>query len=834
MGIPFVAQLGFAEVDSSGPIVALAGTTDAAVQYYRLIQSVNGVITIPDNTKHKKIILDVNGKTIGGGGPSPIIHNNDSIELTLRGSGFITSSGSLPFSGSGTGSATVDSATQGLGSTGSVVIATSDNTPKYPNVDSDAQLVQRRVTNISWYNYGSSYYPYHYYPDYYSGSPADDKPHHYTHTEVNNGEYTGGSTYFTQMARLIGDVNPGGTSANSSSIWSGSNHLDPGYLIIVVPYNGVTVELQLPPSNQISSNTYTPSQSHPYTHVSVYNANQGFNFTSGSGTGVLTRTIVTSGGVSGELPIPAGSPKETKYEWAVSPSGNSAFTIVAHFLTAQNNAIYTSTNGWSNAINGLFFGLGSAFSPLPSGTRFRMPLKGTYVKGKKAVVQNNNDNSINFSVDGGADSSVPANDSATVANLTATAESWSFSGEKPTDTSVDQTSGIAVGISAVNIDTENQTVALDWVDNPLGFSDGNSDRRNGGWIPRIPSGMSFIMNDGTVYAGGTYCSINIASSGPGLTPYMTQAHVTELFGSNGSKLSLSGVSPHGVLGGTFSNLTTATFSSGAANQFYEILIPGNTAGYTTSLRYYSSGAVIFRDHVSVTAGNGSGQITSGTVSGVKKRIVGTKFINNTGVILSNFTSGGSTPSTLAVADSAIIETAGLTAFSATQPSVNSAGNPLAPAAAFTGTGVSNNDSGTPIDGVDLTAFTGTINSIRSGAAPSTTYVVTVAAKASYDSGSANAFYIDGVERPTLALTEGNTYFFIQSDASNAGGGTHPLRFSTTANGTHGGGTEYTTGVTTVGTLGTLGAYTKITVAVGAPTLYYYCSNHSNMGGQLNT
>ena len=173
-------------------------------------------------------------------------------------------------------------------------------------------------------------------------------------------------------------------------------------------------------------------------------------------------------------------------------------------------------------------------------------------------------------------------------------------------------------------------------------------------------------------------------------------------------------------------------------------------------------------------------------------------------------------------------------FTGTVPQENTAGDPLAPAVPITGTGVSNNDSGRPVDGIDLTSFTGTLNSIRSGAAPSTTYVVTVAAKGSYDSGSANAFYIDGVERPTLTLTEGNTYFFIQSDASNAAGGSHPLRFSTTANGTHGSGSEYTTGVTVVGTPGTLGAYTKITVAASAPTLYYYCSNHSNMGGQLNT
>ena len=73
--------------------------------------------------------------------------------------------------------------------------------------------------------------------------------------------------------------------------------------------------------------------------------------------------------------------------------------------------------------------------------------------------------------------------------------------------------------------------------------------------------------------------------------------------------------------------------------------------------------------------------------------------------------------------------------------------------------------------------------------------------------------------------------FDQSDSSNAG---HPLRFSTTANGTHGGGTEYTTGVTVTGTPGQAGAKTTIVVAASAPTLYYYCNVHSGMGGQANT
>ena len=99
-------------------------------------------------------------------------------------------------------------------------------------------------------------------------------------------------------------------------------------------------------------------------------------------------------------------------------------------------------------------------------------------------------------------------------------------------------------------------------------------------------------------------------------------------------------------------------------------------------------------------------------------------------------------------------------------------------------------------------------------------------------GSGNKYYIDGGgPAPTISLTEGKTYRFDQSDSSNS---SHPLRFSTTSGGSHGGGSEYTTGVTTNGTPGSSGAYTEITVASDAPTLYYYCSSHSGMGGQLNT
>ena len=87
--------------------------------------------------------------------------------------------------------------------------------------------------------------------------------------------------------------------------------------------------------------------------------------------------------------------------------------------------------------------------------------------------------------------------------------------------------------------------------------------------------------------------------------------------------------------------------------------------------------------------------------------------------------------------------------------------------------------------------------------------------------SGGRYFIDGDEQATLTLYEGTTYTF--NNLSHVDG--HPFRFSTTAPST----SDYTTGVTNPGTATVTFTPTSTTPSI----LYYYCAQHSGMGGQIN-
>ena len=99
----------------------------------------------------------------------------------------------------------------------------------------------------------------------------------------------------------------------------------------------------------------------------------------------------------------------------------------------------------------------------------------------------------------------------------------------------------------------------------------------------------------------------------------------------------------------------------------------------------------------------------------------------------------------------------------------------------------------------------------------------------------NKFAFDGVIHDQLLLTLAQTYKFKPSPTDLFTN--HPLRFSVTSDGTHNGGIQYNTGVTTTNTgdimlslpsslNNTTNLYTN---DASNAKIYYYCGSHSNMG-----
>lgn len=106
----------------------------------------------------------------------------------------------------------------------------------------------------------------------------------------------------------------------------------------------------------------------------------------------------------------------------------------------------------------------------------------------------------------------------------------------------------------------------------------------------------------------------------------------------------------------------------------------------------------------------------------------------------------------------------------------------------------------------------------------TTYTVTA---------SFGKYYINGTQQASLSLTAGNTYVF---DLSSSTVNNHPFVLSTTADGTHGGGSIYTTGVTTTPSYSSAFSSTQFRsltfIPAASGSFYYFCAIHPGMGGGI--
>jgi len=106
----------------------------------------------------------------------------------------------------------------------------------------------------------------------------------------------------------------------------------------------------------------------------------------------------------------------------------------------------------------------------------------------------------------------------------------------------------------------------------------------------------------------------------------------------------------------------------------------------------------------------------------------------------------------------------------------------------------------------------------------------------------NRYYLNGEKTPDLTFAVGSTFVLTQNDGSNDA---HPLLFSATQHGTHGGGIEYTNnvsyfldGVEVVDSAAYIAGFAaagnrriEITIDSSTPDpLYYYCFYHDQMAG----
>ena len=129
-----------------------------------------------------------------------------------------------------------------------------------------------------------------------------------------------------------------------------------------------------------------------------------------------------------------------------------------------------------------------------------------------------------------------------------------------------------------------------------------------------------------------------------------------------------------------------------------------------------------------------------------------------------------------------------------------------------------------LDAANFAPVTTTTTTTTTVADPSDAEIVTYTVTVVQDSGGANVFAINGVQKPVITMKRGSTYIFNQSHSSNVN---HPLRIKSDAGGQQ----------TTVnsGILGTDATVTYSPAYPSAPNdLRYYCQTHGNNMGNTIT
>lgn len=146
MSIPLISGLGFTEVDSAGTLNDKAGTAKSKlpIQFFRLTDNISGNLTLNNDSAHKKIILDTNGKTIINSSGSPLT-TNSSTTLELRGSGNVQST-----------LKTSNAAVASTSNTGTTVFPNSDSSQVVvSNIDTDT-TVEKYIDTSGNFSYNGS------------------------------------------------------------------------------------------------------------------------------------------------------------------------------------------------------------------------------------------------------------------------------------------------------------------------------------------------------------------------------------------------------------------------------------------------------------------------------------------------------------------------------------------------------------------------------------------------------------------------------------------------------------------------------------------------------